>query len=155
MVMNSDVRHPKEFSTENTLGGDSVFPEDRRRLCLDAAIRPGLCATKPLAALFGSQCNRLRSSKPGRQFMRIETDCSSYSKGWKSTVCRHLVDMLGRDLERFCQVARVKCGFLFPIGNEARSTNSILGPKPVFDSDLWLSTATVFSVCMGARYAAI
>jgi len=25
MVMNSDLRHPKKFSTENTLGGDSVL----------------------------------------------------------------------------------------------------------------------------------
>jgi len=29
MVMNSDARHRKEFSTENTLGGDSVLPGDR------------------------------------------------------------------------------------------------------------------------------
>ncbi len=27
MVMNSDAKHPSEFSTENTSGGDSVFPE--------------------------------------------------------------------------------------------------------------------------------
>ena len=26
MVMNSDVRHRKEFSTENALGGDFVLP---------------------------------------------------------------------------------------------------------------------------------
>jgi hypothetical protein len=26
MVMNSDARHRKEFSTENALGGDSVLP---------------------------------------------------------------------------------------------------------------------------------
>jgi hypothetical protein len=26
MVMNSDTRHPKEFSTENTLGGNFVLP---------------------------------------------------------------------------------------------------------------------------------
>jgi hypothetical protein len=26
MVMNSDARHPKEFSTENTLGGNFVLP---------------------------------------------------------------------------------------------------------------------------------
>jgi len=25
MVMNSDARHPKEFSTENTSGGDAVL----------------------------------------------------------------------------------------------------------------------------------
>src|SRR5208282_569390 len=104
MVMNSDARHPKEFSTENTLGGDYVFPEDRRRLCLDAAIRPDLCATTPLAALFGSQCNRLRSSKPVRQFMRIEPDCASQSERWESPGCCHFIDMLGCDLEQCCHV---------------------------------------------------
>jgi hypothetical protein len=26
MIVNSDARHPKELSTENTSGGDSVFP---------------------------------------------------------------------------------------------------------------------------------
>jgi hypothetical protein len=26
MVMNSDARHPKEFLTENTLGGNFVLP---------------------------------------------------------------------------------------------------------------------------------
>jgi hypothetical protein len=105
MVMNSDARHRKEFSTQNTLGGDSVFPEPTAALFRrgDSA---DLCATTPLAALFGSKCNRLRSSKPGRQFMRIETNCSGYSKGWKSTVCRHLVDMLGCDLEQFCYIPR-------------------------------------------------
>jgi hypothetical protein len=29
MVMNSDARHRKEFSTENALGGDFVLPRHR------------------------------------------------------------------------------------------------------------------------------
>jgi hypothetical protein len=103
MVMNSDAKHRKEFSTENTLGGDFLFPEPTAALFRrgDSA---DLCATTPLAALFGPKCNRLRSSKPGRQFMRIETDCPSQSKGWKSPACRHFIDMLGCDLEQFCNV---------------------------------------------------
>ena len=76
MVMNSDARHPKEFSTENTLGGDFVLPAGRRQLCLVAAVGQ-LCATTPLVALFGPKRYWLRFAKPVRQFMRIETDCPS------------------------------------------------------------------------------
>ena len=50
-VMNSDARHRKEFSTENTLGGDSVLPCGRQQLLLSAAVGQ-LCATTPLVALF-------------------------------------------------------------------------------------------------------
>src|SRR6266851_3667765 len=42
-----------------------------------------LCATSPLAALFEPKRNWLRFSKPVRQFVRIETDCASQSKGWE------------------------------------------------------------------------
>jgi hypothetical protein len=69
MVMNSDARHPKEFSTENTLGGNFV-------LRLGAAVGQ-LCTTTPLVALFGPKRYLVRFSKPVRQFMRIETDCPS------------------------------------------------------------------------------
>ena len=58
MVMNSDARHPKEFSTENTLGGNFVLPL-RHWL---PSVRFGLFAVNgdwffslhraPLAALF-------------------------------------------------------------------------------------------------------
>jgi len=40
MVMNSDARHRKEFSTENTLGGDSVLPCDRSSERLPTPGRP-------------------------------------------------------------------------------------------------------------------
>ena len=61
MVMNSDARHPKEFSTENTSGGDSVLPcgpttallrrGGRRTMRYDATGCP-LRAETLLAALF-------------------------------------------------------------------------------------------------------
>ena len=63
-----------------------------------------LCATTELVALFQPIWNWLRFSKPIRQFMRIETNCPSQSKGWKSPACRHFIDMLGCDLEQFCNV---------------------------------------------------
>ncbi len=61
----------------------------------DAIGRP-LPADKGVAALL----------KPVRQFMRIETDSPSQSKGWKSAACRHLVDMLRCDLKQFRSVPR-------------------------------------------------
>ena len=63
-----------------------------------------LCATTELVALFQPIWNWLRFSKPIRQFMRIETNCPSQSKGWKSPACRHFIDMLGCDLEQFCNI---------------------------------------------------
>jgi len=52
MVMDSDARHRKEFSTENTLGGNFVLPCGPTTLCLGAAVGE-LCATTPLVGLFG------------------------------------------------------------------------------------------------------
>ena len=69
-----------------------------------------LCATTQLVALFQPIRNWLRFSKPVRQFMRIETDCPSQSKGGNPPACRHLVDMLGCDLKQFRHVPRVKRG---------------------------------------------
>jgi len=73
-VMNSEARHRKEFSTENTLGGDSVLPcgpttallrcRGRRTMRYDATGCP-LRAEPLLAALF-------EASSP---IMRIKTDC--------------------------------------------------------------------------------
>ena len=59
VVMSSDARHPKEFSTENTLGGNSVLPCGPTTLCLGAAVGE-LCATTPLVALFGPKRYWLR-----------------------------------------------------------------------------------------------
>ncbi len=48
MVMNSHATHRKKFSTENTLGGNSVLPCGPTTLCLGAAVGE-LCATTLLA----------------------------------------------------------------------------------------------------------
>jgi hypothetical protein len=117
MVMNSDARHPKEFSTENTSGGDSVLPCGPTTALLGRGAVGELCATTPLVALFGPNRYWLRFSKPVRQFMRIETDCPRQSKGWESPTRCHLVDMLGRDLEQFCNVPCAQnARFFFQLG---------------------------------------
>jgi hypothetical protein len=45
MVMNFDARHPKEFSTENTSGGDSVLPCGPTTALLGRRAVGELCAT--------------------------------------------------------------------------------------------------------------
>ena len=50
MVMNSDARHPKEFSTENTLGGDSVLRCDAwfvRAPANSGCLEKDRCIAKP------------------------------------------------------------------------------------------------------------
>jgi len=125
-------RHTQEFFELRTvrvvtlcsLSSDDSIPEVQRRR---------LCATTQLVALLRPIRIWLRSSKPGRQFMRIETNCTSQSKGWESAACCHLIDMLGCDLEQFLpRPAHVRCGFLFPIA----LSDSYLCPSTEDDSTL-------------------
>ena len=72
IVMNSDARHPKEFLTENTLGGNFALPAVDDSFALRRSANYAL--RQSLVALFGPKRYWPRFSKPVRQLMRIEMD---------------------------------------------------------------------------------
>jgi hypothetical protein len=83
------------------------FAAARRHLCWGAAVGE-LCATTPLVALFGPRPLMAALFEASSPIHEDRNGLPQAIERMEVSHRRHLVDMLGCDLEHFCHVARAQ-----------------------------------------------